>query len=183
MGRKYFILKFALIFDIIMAMILAFFLYRGLVKGFSGEIIGLVGLIVSAFCAWNFLDPAVDLVFKYFSHPSLDRTIIALIRAVVIFFVVEIIFAVIGLILSYVVNVTQLSVTDHFFGLIIGAIKTCFVILFIYGVLITFSPVIPTDWMKESYTMQGASYVWPNVRDLLQSKGIIDFSHLTGQNK
>jgi len=152
-------------------------------NGFSGEIIGLVGLMVSAFCAWKFLDPAVELFFRYFSHSNLDRTIAAFICAVVIFFVVEIIFAVISMILSNLVRVTKLSVMDHFCGLLIGAVKTCFVILFIYGVLITFSPVIPTAWMSESYTMKGASYAWPHVRNLLESKGIIDFSHLSGERK
>ncbi len=158
-------MQFAYIFDIVMALVLAFFLYRGFMNGFSGEIIGLVGLVVSSFCAWKFLDPAVELFFRYFEHSNLDRTIVSFICAVVIFFVIEIIFAIIGMILS------------------IGAVKTCFVILFIYGVLITFSPVIPTDWMKESYTMQGASHAWPHVRDLLQSKGIMDFSHLSGEKK
>ncbi len=176
-------MQFAYIFDIVMALVLAFFLYRGFMNGFSGEIIGLVGLVVSSFCAWKFLDPAVELFFRYFEHSNLDRTIVSFICAVVIFFVIEIIFAIIGMILSYLVRVTNLSVMDHFCGMLIGAVKTCFVILFIYGVLITFSPVIPTDWMKESYTMQGASHAWPHVRDLLQSKGIMDFSHLSGERK
>lgn len=173
-------MSFALIFDVIMAVIAIFFVYKGLIKGFSGEIIGLVGLIVSTFCAWNFLDPAVDLVFRYFNHPALDRTIVSMICAVAIFLVVEIIFAVIGTILSYVVRVTQLSLTDHFCGLIIGLLKAGCIILFVYGVIITFGGIIPTEWMKDSYTMSGASHVWPIVRDLLQASGIIDFTALTG---
>ena len=169
-----------LIVDIIICVILLFFLYRGFVRGFSGEIIGFVGLFVAIFCAWNFLDPAVDLVFKHFSHPALDRNIVSLICAVAIFFTVEIIFGIIGLILSYVVRVTSLSLMDHFFGMVIGTLKTGFIIMAIYAVLITFSPLIPTDWMKESYTMQGAETVWPYVRDFMQSKGLLDFTHLTG---
>ena len=171
------------IFDIVMAVILAFFLYKGFVNGFSGEIIGLVGLIVSLFCVMKFLDPAVDLFYRYFEHSSLDRNIVGFICAVIIFFVVEIIFAVIGTILSYVVRVTQLSTLDHIFGLLAGALKTCFVILFIYAVLKTFSPVVPTDWMSKSYTMQAASQTWPKVRDFLESKGILEFSHLTVEKK
>ena len=69
---------------------------------------------------------------------------------------------------------------DHFFGMVIGALKAGFIIMAIYAVLITFSPLIPTDWMKESYTMQGAETVWPYVRDFMQSKGLLDFTHLTG---
>ena len=170
-----------LIVDAIIGIVFIFFLYRGLVKGFSGEIIGLVGLFVGIFCAWNFLDPAVDLAFRYI-NASIDRTAVALVCAVTIFFTVEIIFAIIGWILSMLVRVTQLSMTDHFFGMLIGLMKTCFVILFIYVIAETFSPVLPSDWMKESYTMKAASHVWPFVRDLLQEHGLLDFTKLTGVN-
>ena len=169
-----------LIFDAVMAVILIIFLYKGLANGFSGEIIGLVCLFVSVFCAWKFLDPAVDLVFKYFSHPALDRTVVALICAVVIFFVVEVIFAIVGAVLSYLVKVTKLSFMDHFFGMLIGVGKTFIIVLFIYAVVSTFSNVLPSDWVKQSYSMKAASYVWPSVRDFLQSKGILDFTALTG---
>ncbi len=172
-------MSFALVFDVVMAVIAAFFVYKGLVKGFSGEIIGLVGLVVSTFCAWNFLDPAVDLASRYLPA-SMDRTITSMICAVAIFLIVEIIFAVVGTILSYVVKVTQLSLTDHFFGLVIGLVKAGFIILFVYAVIVTFGSFIPTEWMKDSYTMTGASYVWPVVRDFMQSHGIIDFAALTG---
>lgn len=168
-----------LIVDIVIGVILLFFLYRGFVRGFSGEIIGFVGLFVAIFCAWNFLDPAVALVFKHFSHPALDRNIVSLICAVAIFFTVEIIFGIIGLILSYVVKVTSLSLMDHFFGMVIGAVKTGFILMAVYAVLVSFSPLIPTDWMQDSYSMQGAGKVWPYVRDFMQSKGILDFTHLT----
>ena len=170
----------ALIVDIVVGVVLLFFLYRGFVKGFSGEIIGLVGLCAAIFCAWNFLDPAVDLVFKHFSHPALDRNIVSLICAIAIFFTVEIIFGIIGLILSYVVRVTSLSLTDHFFGMLIGLLKASFIVIAVYAVLIAFSPMIPTDWMKESYTMRAVEAVWPYIRDFMQSKGLLDFTHLTG---
>ena len=175
-------MKVGLIIDGIMGIVLIFFLYRGLFKGFSGEIIGLVGLFVASFCAWNFLDPAVQLFYRYVPNPEQFDQTIAIICAVVIFFGVEIIFAIIGFILSYVVSVTQLSFMDHFLGLIVGLIKTACITLFVYGILITFEPVIKFDWKTDSYSMKGASYVWPYVRDFLESHGILDFSQLTGSN-
>lgn len=173
-------MSFALIFDIVMAVIAAFFIYKGLVKGFSGEIIGLVGLVVSTFCAWKFLDPAVELASRYLPE-SMDTTITSMICAVGIFLAVEIIFAIVGVILSYVVRVTQLSLTDHFFGLVIGLVKAGCIILFVYAVIVTFGGLIPTEWMNDSYTMRGASVVWPPVRDFLQSHGIVDFAALAGK--
>ena len=172
-------MSFALIFDVIMAIIAVIFIWKGLYNGFSGEVIGLVGLVVSTFCAWNFLDPAIELASRYLPA-SLDRTILSMICAVAIFLVVEIIFAIVGTILSYVVRVTQLSITDHFFGLLLGIIKAACIILFIHAVIVTFGGIIPTDWMKDSYTMKAAGVVWPPVRDFLQEHGIINFAALAG---
>ncbi|MBQ6113103.1 MAG: CvpA family protein, partial [Synergistaceae bacterium] len=121
----------ALIIDAVLGIILIFFLYRGLVNGFSGEVIGLVGFFVSTFCAWKFSDPAVELAMRYINDPSFDRNILSLACAVAIFFIVQIIFAVIGLILSYVVRVTKLSMTDHFFGMVTGLLKASFIVIIV----------------------------------------------------
>ncbi|MBR1657631.1 MAG: CvpA family protein [Synergistaceae bacterium] len=170
----------AFIVDAVLGIILIFFLYRGLVNGFSGEVIGLVGFFVSTFCAWKFVDPAVELASRYINDPAFDRTILSLACALAIFFIVQIIFAVIGFILSFVVKVTKLSVTDHIFGMIVGLIKACFITILVYALLSSFPKIIPTDWLDESWFMKGASQVWPFIRDLLQEHGLIDFRALTG---
>ena len=168
------------IIDGIAGIVLIFFLYRGIVRGFSGEIIGLVGFFVGTFCAWKFSEPAVALVYQYLGKNSLDHSVIAIMCGIAIFFIVEIIFAVIGIILSYLVKVTQLSLTDHFFGMLIGLLKTALIVLAVYAVFATFPGFVPESWTNESYAMKGASYVWPYVREFLQAKGIIDFTELTG---
>lgn len=169
----------ALIVDIVLGVIMVFFLYRGLVNGFSGEVIGLVGFFVSTFCAWKFSDPAVELAMRYLD-PSFDRTVLAIVCSVGIFFTVQIIFAVISLILSFLVKVTKLSVTDHVCGMIVGFLKACFITLLIYAFLITFPKMLPTKWMSDSWFMKAAGYIWPPIRNLLQEHGIIDFTALTG---
>ena len=168
------------IIDGVAGIILIFFLYRGLVRGFSGEVIGLVGFFVGTFCAWKFTEPAVQLVYRYLGENSLDSSIVAIMCGIGIFFVVEIIFAVIGIILSYLVKVTQLSFTDHFFGMVIGLLKTAFIILVVYGIMASLPGFVPDSWVEDSYVLKGASYVWPYVRDFMQSHGLLDFSELTG---
>ena len=170
----------ALIVDAVLGIVLIFFLYRGLVNGFSGEVIGLVGFFVSTFCAWKFCDPAVEIALRYINDPAFDRTILSLVCSLGIFFTVQIIFAVIGFILSYVVKVTQLSLTDHFFGMIVGFLKVAFITLIVYALLSSFPKLIPTEWMSKSWFMKAASYVWPPIRDILQEHGVIDFRALTG---
>ena len=170
----------ALIVDTVLGIILIFFLYRGLMNGFSGEVIGLVGFFVSTFCAWKFSEPAAELAMRYIKNPEFDRNILSLICGLGIFFTVQIIFAVIGFILSWMVKVTKLSLTDHFFGMIVGGLKACFITLIVYAFLSSFPKLIPSEWMSESWFMKAASYIWPPIRDLLQEHGIIDFRALTG---
>ncbi len=170
----------ALIVDAVLGIILIFFLYRGLVNGFSGEVIGLVGFFVSTFCAWKFADPAVELASRYINDPAFDRNILSLACSLAIFFIVQIIFAVIGFILSWMVKVTQLSLTDHICGMIVGFLKASFITIIVYALLSSFPKMIPTEWMEESWFMKGASYIWPYIRDLLQEHGLVDFRALTG---
>ena len=104
-----------LIFDIAAALVLAFFLVRGLIRGFSGEILGFIGFFASLFCAWHFARPAADIVLKYF--PNLDATLTALACAVVIFIIVSLLFALLDGLLSLVVKAANLSMLDHLLAL------------------------------------------------------------------
>ena len=51
-------MNFAFGFDIAAGCLLAFFAVRGAFRGFSGEIIALIGLAASVFCGWTFAQPA-----------------------------------------------------------------------------------------------------------------------------
>ena len=176
-------MQVGLIIDGVLGILLMVFLYRGILRGFSGEIIGLVGFFAGLFCAWKFTDAAVILVQRHIGDFGLDKTVLSLMCSLVIFFVVEIIFGIIGWILSYMVRVTKLSFTDHVMGAVIGVLKTAAITLCVYGVMATFSNMIPSEWMENSYAMKGASYVWPYARDFLEKHEIIDFSELTGETR
>lgn len=67
---------------------------------------------------------------------------------------------------------------DHFFGTFAGALRAFFVVLFIYGVVSIFSPILPSDWLRESYAMRGAAVVWPPVITFLSDRGWVDMNRL-----
>ncbi|MBQ7559145.1 MAG: CvpA family protein [Synergistaceae bacterium] len=171
----------ALVCDLIMIAVFLFFLWRGFLRGFSGEIIGFVGLFVGAFCAWNFHEPALELVRQYLPSITFDDTVIKIICGVIIFFSVEIIFALISAILAYLVRVTNLTVTDRLLGIILACVKFLCVAVFIYAVASMFPNVIPENFFEQSYTMKFTSHIWPPVRDFLTAQGLLDFSKLTGK--
>ena len=174
----------ALIVDVACAVVIAFFLFRGMFRGFSGEIVGLVGFFASLYCGWRFAQPFAKNVTKYISALSnLDPTVLTLICGVSLFIAISLIFAMLNSLLSLVVQAANLSFVDHIFGIVIGVFKAAALILVVYVILITFNNLIPTDWMEQSFAMNIAKQVWPYVRDLLQEFNIVDFSALAGAVK
>lgn len=169
-------MTFAHVFDIGAACVLAFFAVRGALRGLTGEIVSLLGLIASVVCGWTFAQPLGAIVLSYF--PSWDRTITELACSIVIFMVVSLVFAAMAKILRILVKAANLSLLDHTLGVVSGAARAFFLVLFIYGAVSIFSPVVPGAWMKESIAMQGAAVVWPSVFKFLTDRGWIDLDHL-----
>lgn len=170
-------MTFAHVFDIGAACVLAFFIIRGAIRGLTGEIVSLLGLVASVVCGWTFAKPLADVVLSYF--PDWDRTITEFICSVAIFITISLVFAVVAKILRILVRAANLSLLDHAMGVLSGAARAFFLVLFIYGAVSIFSPVVPGSWMKESIAMQGAAVVWPTVLQFLTDRGWIDLSRLT----
>ena len=170
-------MTFAHVFDIGAACLLAFFVVRGALRGLTGEIISLLGLVASIVCGWTFAQPLADVVLRYF--PGWDRTLTELVCSIVIFMAVSLVFAAVGKILRALVKAANLSLLDHLMGAISGSARAFFVVLFVYGAVSIFSPVVPSEWMKESVAMKGAAVVWPAVFKVLTDNGWIDLDHLT----
>ena len=170
-------MTFAHVFDIGAAFALAFFAVRGAIRGLTGEIISLLGLIASVLCGWMFAHPLAGVVLSYF--PEWSPTITELVCAVVIFMGVSLVFAVVSKIMRALVKAANLTFLDHAMGAVSGAVRAFVIVLFIYGVMSIFSPVIPGDWMKDSVAMKGASTVWPTVFKIMTDNGWIDPSQFT----
>lgn len=169
-------MNFAFMFDIAAGCLLAFFVVRGALRGLSGELVALIGLVASVFCGWTFARPAAELVVGYF--PSWDPTIVALVCSVAIFIVVSLVFSLLGRLLRLLIQAANLSMTDHFLGVFSGALRAFFVVLFLYGAATIFSPVLPTAWLDESYAMRGAAVVWPPLVGFMSDRGWIDLDRL-----
>ena len=172
------IVNFAQVFDLGAAFALAFFVVRGAMRGLTGEIISLFGLIASVLCGWTFARPMSALVLNYF--PDWSSTITELACSVVIFMGVSLVFAAVAKIMKALVKAAKLTFLDHTMGAVSGSVRAFVMVLFIYGVVSIF-PIIPSEWMKDSVAMKGASVVWPAVFNIITEKGWIDPNQLTPQ--
>ena len=164
-------MTFSQVFDIGAAFALAFFLVRGAIRGLTGEIVSLLGLVASVLCGWTFAHPLSSLVLSYF--PTWSPTVTELACAAVIFMCVSLAFAVLNKIMRVLVKAANLSFLDHVMGAVSGGMRAFVMVLFIYGVVSIF-PVIPGEWMKDSVAMKGASVVWPTVFKIMTDNGWID---------
>jgi len=172
-------MTFAHVFDIGAAFALAFFSLRGALRGLTGEIVSLLGLIASVMCGWMFAQPMAVALLRYF--PGWTPAITELICAVVIFMGVSLLFSIVSKIMRALVRVANLTFLDHIAGAVAGGVRAFVVVLFIYGITSIFSPVIPSDWMEDSLAMQGASAVWPAVLQFMTGNGWINPDRLTSQ--
>ena len=173
-------MSFALIFDVAMACVLAFFAVRGLIRGFSGEVVELAGLFVALSCSWPLAQPAAACILEYF--PDWSPRLVSLGCTVAIFFGVMLVFALINKLVYLIVRAADLSLIDHSMGVLIGALKTACLVLFLYGALTSF-PILPLGWMGESYTMRGAAAVWPPVQKLLERYGLLHTEGLSNASE
>jgi len=169
-------MSFAHVFDIGAAFALAFFVVRGAIRGLTGEIISLLGLIASVLCGWAFARPLGAVVQNYF--PTLNPAVTELLCAAVIFMCVSLAFAVVSKIMRAIVRAANLTFLDHIMGAVSGALRAFVVVLFIYGVMSIFSPILPSEWMQDSVAMKKASVVWPVVFKIVTDNGWIDPNQL-----
>ena len=171
------IFEFTHVFDLAAVFALAFFVLRGAMRGITAEIISTFGLLASVFCSLMFADPVSAGVMEYFS--TWDPTVTEVACAVVIFMGVSAVFIVIKKIVKVLVRATRLSFVDHaleesVMGAVFGGVRTCVLVLIIYGAMSIFSPVLLSEWTKDSAAMKRASEVWPVVVEIVTDKGWIN---------
>ena len=169
-------MTFDQVFDIGVAFALAFFVVRGAMRGLTGEILSLLGLVASVLCGWTFSRPMSLGILRHF--PTWSPGMTELGCAVIIFMCVSLAFAVLSRIMRFLVRAAKLTFLDHVVGALSGAVRTFVIVLFIYGVVSILSPVIPSEWMENSVAMKWASMVWPTVLRIMTDNGWIDTSQI-----
>ena len=156
--------------DIVLLAAGVFFLVRGLMKGFSGEVFSLVGTIGGFFCAIRFYDPFADIIIERFGASVLAATIISMLA---IFFTIFFGCSLLDFVIKKIIVKTNLTVTDKFLGGVVGLIKMYFLALtvLIAGTITT--PITGDAWMKSSRVMSITMVTWPFVSPLLEQSGLM----------
>jgi len=157
-----------IIFDVIVVLICATFIVRGFIRGLSGEIFSLAGTIGGVFLAWRFSSPLSSLVS---TRIDLSPTVILLIIVILLYLSVVILAVMACKLVKAFLRFTQLSFVDRILGGVAGILKTCAIILFVYFLMLSFSPIIPASLMKQSITVQTVERIWPDIATIMQEHG------------
>jgi membrane protein required for colicin V production len=117
----------------------------GLARGLIREVLSLVIWVVAAFAAWSFHRSVADQLTPWLSQPSV-RVGVAFVLLVL---AVLILGAILGQVLSALVDKTGLTGTDRLLGVVFGAARGALLVaILVY--LASLTPMPEDPWWKES---------------------------------
>ncbi len=152
------------IVDLVFLFLFVTFSIRGAFKGLSGEVFSLLGSIGGVMLAWKFTQPVSEMIL---SRSSFHPGVVSVVVMVLLYIFASVLAALMCKAVKALIRFTQLSIIDRVLGVAAGGLKTLVIILFIYLVSISFSSLIPTEWISDSLTIKLGSSLWPTVEDFL----------------
>lgn len=117
----------------------------GLARGFIREVLSLAIWVVAVFAAWTFHRPLAEQLTPWLSTPSVRIGV----AFIILVLVVLILGAILGQILTTLIETTGLTGTDRLLGVVFGAARGALLVaVLVY--LAALTPMPEDPWWKES---------------------------------
>ncbi len=123
-------------FDIMILVIVAFCLIRGIFRGLIKELSSIIGVLGGFFAAFNYYSLAAGFLSRWVSNPAY----LNILGFLILFFGVIIVVSILGVIIKYLLNIAFLGWVDRICGAGFGTIKG---ILIVSILLIVFTAFLP----------------------------------------
>jgi len=123
-------------FDIIVIVVLAYSVLRGLFRGLLKEAASVAGVLGGFFAAYAFYAPAADYLKTFIANPAY-RNILAFLA---IFCIVVIVVNVVAVIIKYLLRIVFLGWVDRLGGFFFGALKGALIVSVVFLALTAFLP-------------------------------------------
>jgi membrane protein required for colicin V production len=144
-------------FDVIIIVIIAFCLIRGLFKGLIGEVSGIIGVVAGFYGAYTYY-PLISVHIEKWVHNPGVRNLSAFF---VLFCVILIIVSFISILIRKLLNLVFLGWVDRTFGLVFGAAKGLLIVSVIF--------IMITHFVPKGSTVIGGSKLSPYVAKISKS--------------
>ena len=143
--------------DIALAVVLLFFLLRGIFRGFIKEIISIVGLVVAFVVSAEMYEFASQYIKPFIQNPAYRHTLGFLTMFMVIFIVIGLL----GFVVDKLLQMKISKWTDGFLGAILGVIKG--------GLLSAVILMGATAFINQDSSFYKDSKAWPYMRIVTNS--------------
>lgn len=145
------------ILDIVIAIPILYFVYKGVVNGLVKEVLNIVGIILAIFLTFAYMDAFGTLIVPFFDKNS---AYIPFVSGAVIFLATLIIVGMIAVLTKKFLETVNLGAVNRSFGALFGALKAAMLIS--TGLLLLSGFKIPDEETREeSYLYPYIIYVGP----------------------
>lgn len=159
-------------FDIVICVVLAYCLIRGIFRGLVKEVSSLVGVLIGFWAAYTYYGMLARPLGQWISNPSY-RFILSFI---LIFTAVFIVISLLGVIMRYLLSIVFLGSVDRIFGALFGLLKG---VLIASVLLLVFTAFLPKNspLVQDSLLSPHLSNVSEQMARALSSDMKIEFGH------
>ena len=123
-------------FDILIIIIIAYSLIRGLFRGLVKEVSSIIGVLGGFYAAYSYY----PMVAKLLAGLIVNSSYLNILSFLIIFCSVLILISILGIVIKYLLNVAFLGWIDRACGLGFGLIKGLLIITVLFIILTTFLP-------------------------------------------
>ena len=134
-------------FDIVVIVIIAFCLIRGLFKGVIGEMSGIIGVVAGFYGAYTYYSLITIHVEKWIENPAIRN----LVAFFLLFCAILIIISLVSALIRKFLKLVFLGWVDRTFGLVFGAAKGLLIVSVLFIMITTFLP-------KSSTVLAGSKF-------------------------
>jgi uncharacterized membrane protein required for colicin V production len=156
--------------DIFFILLCCYFAVRGAFRGFSGEVILLIGFFAAFYVSLHFADSFGAVLGGLLgTNPGPSR----IIAITVLWIAVFLLAAFLRRLMRGLLSAVSLGGIDRFFGIVAGVIKAVIVVYLVLIAGFLAEPVLSPEWMGKSDVLIHAGRHWPKVRGYLTDFGAL----------
>lgn len=158
------------VIDVVLIGIGCWFVIKGLLVGFTGEVMSLISVIGGFYCSARFSVHFSEIFSSAFGISPFAARAAAM---VAIFLGIFIVCMIIKRILRRILKEIRLTALDKIFGALAGFIKIYVISLAVLLASMIIAPISDDAWVRDSKVLVATAKTWPHVSPVLDSLGLL----------